>query len=770
MVKLFVIIFLFCLSGQKICCEVTISTSTVTEIDTTSLEEYTPEEEQLLDQAYESWDSVEQETVGTVTDETLPLLQEDEGLLDQLRQSPLDLNTATYLQLKTIPGMTPEIARQIVRTRRTQPFKSKSELKKIRGVTDEVYKRISPYVTVHKVKQPAKLKGQVRLRARMSQPESYEYTTLKTNYVPVEKFKQPLYFYNRTQLSYGEHLSLGYVFLHRPLEIEVNPDTFQYFLRKWWLRLNSIGPFDKILFGNYKAGFGYGVVFHENSAVESLLGSVKPKMHGLREDKSTSDNAYLYGIGVESNFGTVEYAVFYSKKQLILKTEVSTSTMVDENTGEEKIVYTYEPSDELLYIRNLMITFDKYLMDYDVNIVTSTFDRLPTRKVYEELIGASLLVPINILKLGVCGYYTKYNKPFDPDKTKSRGYTLVDKYSERWRYVYRGDNLAVYSLYFEVPIEKITFWGEVGQSQAWFSNTVSTQTVINFQQGLGVNLGISLPVRHGKFYLLYTYLEPTFYSPLSSPVKIYDYYNNQQGVKFVTEYGFGKLGINFYYSVGELFNGIWSGYSTSESPRFPSKYNEIFLETKYKPVKSLELSFRTMDDLRERYIRPQTYGISSQQEYVQTEQLRLRTRYQITCDAAKDVRLRFRYDQRWQSFIRYNKWSYGDQLWAELRYKFWSFTINSRFCIFDTDKDVYLSYLEQQWYNLYMSETENNSSGDKFYITTAYRFSKNKVLWLRYRYKVYSYKSGTPTWWFTSLKDTLGITDHDFRIQLDIGF
>lgn len=750
-IVLFLSVGLFCQDKQGLF-ETETTTATVVE------EEFTEEQEKLLEEAYEQLENIEQETTGAVADEETQLLQEDEGFLESLRQTPLDINTASYIQLKSLPGITAELARKIVRYRRTKPFKSKSELKQIVG--DELYKKISPYVRVYKTKQPAKLKGQVRLRIRQD-----ELQEVKTKYVPKEKFEQPFYLYNRTQLSYGDKVSLGYVFLHRPMEIEINQDTFQYFLRKWWVRINSLWMFDKVIFGNYKAGFGYGMVFHENSAVEGFLGTIKPKMHGLREDKSTSDNAYLYGIGVESSFGSAEISLFGSYKQLIVPIYVSTITYVDENTGQEIIQPIYEPKADLMDIRNSYIEYNYTLMDYDINIPTSTYGKLPTSKVQEKLLGFNFTIPVSTLKLGLCGYYSEYSIPFDIDKTKTSGYDLDNKYSEKWGYVYRGDRLSVGSLYFEFPFDKLTIFGEVAKSKCWFS-VVSTTTLISQQEGHGTNLGILLPISKAKFYILYTYLEPHFYSPLGTPIKVYDYYNNQEGIKLGSELLLDKFRINFYYATSLLFKGIWSGYSGSESPRYPSKYNELFFETKYRPIKSIELYFRTFDDLRERYINLKTYEITSNDEYVQTQQLRIRNRYQITYEVSKQVNIRARYEQRWHSFIDYNKTYYGEQLWAELKYKFWNFTINSRFCIFDAGKDVYLSYLEPQWYNVYISETESSSAGDKYYITLAYKIKKNLVLWLRYRYKVFTTKSGLPIYYLTDTKPE----DHDYRLQIDFNF
>ncbi|MFN3550509.1 MAG: ComEA family DNA-binding protein [Endomicrobiia bacterium] len=711
-------------------------------------EEFLPEEEQLLLEEYEQLlDQQEQETTFSTTKQDLDLFQEDEGFLENLLKNPLDLNTATYTELKSLPGMTSEVARQIIRQRRIQPFKSKKEIKKLRGVDDEFYNKISAFITVRKIKQPKKFKGQVRLRLRQDEVDTKELEKVK--YLDKDKFNQPIYFYNRTYFSYGDNLSLGYTFLHRPMEIEINQETFGCFLRKWWIKLNSLGPFDKILLGDYKAGFGYGLIFNENYYISGSLWSVKPKMRGLREDKSSYDNTNFYGIGFESHISGLEYAIFYSQKELISKTSVYYEITTDETSGEEKIETKTISVDDLLELRKQYIEYNRILMDYDINIQTSTVGKLPQSKIQEKLFGINFSLPLNILKLGFCGYYAEYDKVFDPITALRYG---LDKYSDKWGNVYRGDRLAVGSLYFDLPLYKFNLYGEIAKTNAYFEQT-STSTFS--QQGFGLNLGLLLPAKNKKFYFLYTYLSPKFYSPFGKSFTIYDYPNNQQTVKFGSEYSLGNLDINFSYTTAEIFESIWSGSPNSESPRYPSKYDELFFETKYKLVKNVEFYFRNIDTLKERYINLKTYNISQQTDYVQTQQLKINNRYQISYNITKDISLRCRFDQQFQKFIKYNVEYYGEQLWAEVKYKIYPFTINSRFCVFETDKNIYLSYLDPSWYNVYIVETENNSFGDKFYFTISTKLFKKLVLWSRYRYKYY----------LNSKK-----FDNEFRFQLDFNF
>jgi len=79
---------------------------------------------------------------------------------------------------------------------------------------------------------------------------------------------------------------------------------------------------------------------------------------------------------------------------------------------------------------------------------------------------------------------------------------------------------------------------------------------------------------------------------------------------------------------------------------------------------------------------------------------------------------------------------------------------------------LYLSFLEPKWYNVYISETENSSSGDKFYLAISTRLFKKITLWGIYKYKYYTLKNSVSTLYLTDTKNT----DHEFRFQLDYDF
>ncbi len=60
----------------------------------------------------------------------------------------LDLNTATVAELSRLPGIGKKRAMDIVRRRRTRPYKRTSELLRIRGIGRKTYYKVKPFVRV----------------------------------------------------------------------------------------------------------------------------------------------------------------------------------------------------------------------------------------------------------------------------------------------------------------------------------------------------------------------------------------------------------------------------------------------------------------------------------------------------------------------------------------------------------------------------------------------------------------------------------------------
>jgi competence protein ComEA len=60
----------------------------------------------------------------------------------------VDINRASQEQLQQLPGIGPEMARRIVETRRSAPFRTVNELRRVRGIGAKTLEKLRPYVTV----------------------------------------------------------------------------------------------------------------------------------------------------------------------------------------------------------------------------------------------------------------------------------------------------------------------------------------------------------------------------------------------------------------------------------------------------------------------------------------------------------------------------------------------------------------------------------------------------------------------------------------------
>jgi competence ComEA-like helix-hairpin-helix protein len=64
------------------------------------------------------------------------------------RDAPLDLNTATVVQLQRLPGVGPAMAERISSRRTRQPFRSVEDLRGVSGIGTKTLDKLRPFVTV----------------------------------------------------------------------------------------------------------------------------------------------------------------------------------------------------------------------------------------------------------------------------------------------------------------------------------------------------------------------------------------------------------------------------------------------------------------------------------------------------------------------------------------------------------------------------------------------------------------------------------------------
>ena len=96
---------------------------------------------------------------------------DEKDTLLELYRNPMDINKASRRALYDLPGLTYALVDAILEYRKDSPFTRASQLKKVAGITDDIYVQLKPFVRIVASRQkrpgkrkPSKIQGQVRAK------------------------------------------------------------------------------------------------------------------------------------------------------------------------------------------------------------------------------------------------------------------------------------------------------------------------------------------------------------------------------------------------------------------------------------------------------------------------------------------------------------------------------------------------------------------------------------------------------------------------------
>jgi len=74
--------------------------------------------------------------------------EEKQNKKKNIPDAPIDINTASKLELMKIPGIGDKTADKIIEYRKTTPFEKKEDIQKIKGIGPKKFERMKEYITV----------------------------------------------------------------------------------------------------------------------------------------------------------------------------------------------------------------------------------------------------------------------------------------------------------------------------------------------------------------------------------------------------------------------------------------------------------------------------------------------------------------------------------------------------------------------------------------------------------------------------------------------
>ncbi len=362
-------------------------------------------------------------------------------LLAELREHPIDLNTASAEDLAQIPAFSPVLARNIVRYRASSgPFAVIAEVGAVEGVTEEVLMAARPYLTIQPSRKagPPSLSQLVRSlqfewlqRAgrRLDVGRGYDDDTTRTTYAG-----SPDRLYTRLHARAMRHLSVNLTLEKDPGERFVwDPATATYGFdhATAHLAFRDLGRLKTLVIGDYVANFGQGVVLWRSSAFGKGREPVRPVVRagsGLVPYSSTDENSFFRGLAatvlLSSGFSV---SAFASRRKL------------DATVAAPDTLDRFEDPGEA------------------TGLSQSGLHRTPTERskkdaVNEEVLGGSFDAQLGRARVGVVGYHSRFKQPFRPGEAPYQ------------RFQFAGSRATMAGVYASVFLGEMHLFGEVARS------------------------------------------------------------------------------------------------------------------------------------------------------------------------------------------------------------------------------------------------------------------------------------------------------------------
>lgn len=228
--------------------------------------------------------------------------------LAELKQNPIDLNTADLPELELIPGLTPKLRQEILRYReKNGKFHSKTELLQIPGMTRETFLTVRDLIRVRGLQAshflPEKLHWRTRVSERVDKPKGFADGTYESSSQKI---------YNRLKFTLQNKIAGGFLLEKDSGERRLDD------LRLFYITLNFNEKFTTVL-GNYQFEAGQGLVLwgpYGFSKSSETIFPIKKRGRGPRGYLTVDENAAFEGAVATFKMNSGSITSFASKSKL----------------------------------------------------------------------------------------------------------------------------------------------------------------------------------------------------------------------------------------------------------------------------------------------------------------------------------------------------------------------------------------------------------------------------------------------------------------------
>lgn len=376
-----------------------------------------------------------------------------DNLLSDIQLQPLQLSTLTKSQLEQFPFLSDRLIENILYyIYRYQPIRSLKELRGVEGMTERIYRYLTPYLQLDNTNG---ITDSIRWRSWFKSPRillisrlkipfnqragyaDYSYDQIKQN--PNIKYLGANFYHNiRARINFSQHINIGINMEKDEGEPLFGRYAPGYDFYSGYIGVKDVGWLSQLIVGDYKAAFGYGLVMNTHFYLGKNL---------------TAAGFHRMAKGISPSNSLQEYGYFRG-----LAAEFSLTKRLKYSAGISFI--QADGRVDSLFIKSL-ITDGKHRL---------ISERKRHNTISNFMVINALYYNQKQYELGLTAVYNHFNKVLNPD------YRSYNKYYPR------GNDFVNYSLLYKFFFNRLIVSGELAADRqpalAW-QNRISYQPNVN---------------------------------------------------------------------------------------------------------------------------------------------------------------------------------------------------------------------------------------------------------------------------------------------------
>lgn len=603
-----------------------------------------------------------------------------------LYSNPINLNTASKSKLESIFILSIAQINSLIEYReKVGPLLSLYELQAIPNFDIQTIRNILPFI---EIKSSSDFKATGTFIQRILN-EKNNYLMLRTERI-LEKQKgfsvlpsdtinnrflgSPYKIYGRFRVNHSKDFSLGITFeKDQGEQFTWNTSKKQYgfdYLSFHFMKEN-IGPFKKIVIGDYQMQFGQGLIlgagFNPGKGSETIT-TVKRSSSGLKPYSSVLETGFLRGAAFTFNYKNFEITSFYSRL-------IQDANILNDTT---------------------FTNFDEFISSIQQTGFHRTNTELKNKDaIIEQNIGGNVLYKNKheTLEFGVTFIHSNYSLP------------ITKKPNNYNQFEFKGKHNFNIGANVNYNWENFLLFGEAAMSKS-----KGLGMVTGFIGSLNPIISVSMVLRN---------YQRNFHSFYGNSFGESSRNINERGVYWGLKITPSKK--YFFTAYYDRFKFPWLRFRAES----PSQGYEYLARFNYKPSRAILLYAQIRTEGKERTTNPDNGNLNRLE-------LAIKRSYLVNIDYKIGRSLSLKSRVQFSNFTISNKKTKGFVIAQDLNFQISKFRFSTRIALFDTDDFENRQYLYEKDVLYAFSIPAFSNTGVRTYALIQYKPTRKLTFWIKY--------------------------------------